>query len=225
MPLLYREFTENQGLWGIWETTESLEDLYLLLTPNEPDQAYLDTISHPERLCQTLASRVLAAKLLGLAGEQYAGIEKDSFGKPFLAGYPYYISLSHTEGYAAVILHRHVRAGIDIEQVKEKLVKVAPRVFTEKEQSFTRNNLLKTGVCWCAKEAIFKMSPLEGLSLREIMLEDFTLGGAGQLTGQIQRQDYQAELRIFYRRMFTFIIAFCIDDTSQLPADGILAKT
>lgn len=211
MPLVQSEPVENDGFWGVWSTTESIEELSRLLMPNHSDEAYLSTVHHLVRFHQTLASRVLVQQLLGLAGVQYAGIEKDNRGKPLLVGCPYYISLSHTEGYAAAILHRRFPVGIDIELIKEKLAKVAPRVFTEAEQDYTRNNLFKTGVYWCAKEAVFKMGAVQVLSLRDIQLQDFEAGEAGTLFGRINKENQAIDLKIFYHRIRTFIIAYCID--------------
>ena len=182
------------------------------MTPNVPDADYLHTVRHPVRFHQTLASRVLAQALLRQLDMQYTGIEKDSVGKPLLVGCPYYISLSHTEGYAAAVLHRRFPVGIDIEWVKEKLLKVAPRVFTEAEREFAQDNLFKTAVYWCAKEAVFKMGAVQVLSLRDIKLHDFRPEEAGTLFGRIEQEDGPLELEIFYRRMLTFIMAFCIDN-------------
>lgn len=212
MPLLQQEAIGNDGLWGVWSTTETTEELLRLLAPNRPDEAYLSTVHHPVRFHQTLSSRVLVQQLLGLLGTQYAGIEKDSLGKPLLVDCPYYISLSHTEGYAAAILHRRFPVGIDIELVKEKLAKVAPRVFTEAERTYSRNSLFKAGVYWCAKEAVFKMGAVQVLSLRDIQLHDFEAAEAGTLFGRISEENRAIELEIYYRRMITFIMAYCIDN-------------
>jgi phosphopantetheinyl transferase len=212
MPLLAQEPIGNDGLWGVWSTTESTGELSRLLTPNGPDSDYLASVHHPVRFHQTLASRVLAQALLRGLDVPYAGIEKDSAGKPLLVGCPYYISLSHTEGYAAAILHRRFPVGIDIEWLKEKLTKVAPRVFTEAEREFAHEDLFKTAVYWCAKEAVFKMGAVQVLSLRDIRLHDFRAAEAGTLFGQIEQEGGPVQLEIFYRRMLTFIMAFCIDN-------------
>lgn len=216
MPLLHQESIGAAGLWGIWQITEPVEALATVLVPNEPDRIYLESIAHPDRFHQTLASRVLAQVLLQQWGISYGGTAKDPLRKPYLVDCPYYISLSHTQGYAAVIIHKYRRVGIDIEHLKEKLNRVAPRVFTEAEQHSTRNDLLKTGVYWCAKEAIYKVSENEILSLRNIWLKDFQMQKKGTLFGQIQQEGSCVELEVFYCRMITFIVAYCIDTSSQL---------
>ena len=218
MPLLAQEPIGNDGLWGVWSTTESTGELSRLLIPNGPDADYLETVHHPVRFHQTLASRVLAQALLRGLDVPYAGIQKDDAGKPLLVGCPYYISLSHTEGYAAAILHRRFPVGIDIELVKEKLTKVAPRVFTNAEREYAAGNLFKTAVYWCAKEAVFKMGAVQVLSLRDIRLHDFEAEEAGTLFGQIEQENEPIGLQIFYRQMLTFIMAFCIDNRDNPPS-------
>jgi len=210
MPILQQESLGNDGLWGIWSATETTEALRRTLVPTPADAAYLATVHHPQRLHQTLASRVLVQQLLQLLGVPYAGIQKDTLGKPFLVDCPYYISISHTQGYAAAILHRRFPVGIDIELVKEKLTRIAPRVFTDQEQHFAGDDLLKTGVYWCAKEAVFKMGLVQVLSLRDIGLQDFEMAEKGTLFGRINPGNDGVELEIFYKRMLTFIAAYCV---------------
>jgi len=73
------------------------------------------------------------------------------------------ISISHTKGYAAVLLHSKVDPGIDIELDSRSAEKVATRILSPEElescsdnEGYSNKKLL---IHWCSKEAIFKMIP------------------------------------------------------------------
>ncbi len=56
------------------------------------------------------------------------------------------------------------------------------------------------------------MGAVQVLSLRDIQLQDFEAEEAGTLFGRINKENQAVDLEIFYRRMITFIIAYCIDN-------------
>lgn len=61
---------------------------------------------------------------ISVAGEEKT-IEYAPSGKPHLADSSYFISISHTRGYVAVILSAVSEVGIDIEQYGQRVHKVA----------------------------------------------------------------------------------------------------
>ena len=97
-------------------------------------------------------------------------------GAPFLPGRPReYISISHSATHAAVAVS-NAPIGIDIEQPRPQLERVAARFLSEREQAAAQsigNGLLKA---WTAKEAVFKAVPEQGVDFaRDIVLsDDFT---------------------------------------------------
>lgn len=57
-----------------------------------------------------------------------------SEGKPFLTDDSFFISISHTKGYVAVILNPKTPVGIDIEQYGKRVHKVFDRFIRPDEQ-------------------------------------------------------------------------------------------
>src|SRR5690606_11697443 len=90
-------------------------------------------LTNPLKRLEFLAVRVLLKKLLEEWKLDYPGLRKDNFGKPFLRGMDLHISLSHSYPYVAAILHRNSNVGIDLEQPKAKLLRIAPRVLAADE--------------------------------------------------------------------------------------------
>lgn len=196
-------------MWGLWEITESLAELCGQWKENEHDAAYMSGISHGGRRRQTLASRMLVRHLLESRGGRYAGIVKNQAGKPCLAGSGWHVSVSHTDRYAAVMLHPTRAVGIDIEPVSEKLVRIAPRVLSEAEWRDADGNLEKLCACWCAKEALYKLHGHRQLAFREqIRLQSFEMREHGTLFGEILTGRYQAGFTVFYRKLPNFIMAY-----------------
>lgn len=93
-------------------------------------------------------------------------------GAPYLVGREdISLTISHSRDYAAVAFSAERTVGVDIEQWREQLVRVAPRVLSESEMavySATPALLLRA---WTMKEALYKAALTPGLDFRrDIML-------------------------------------------------------
>lgn len=149
-------------------------------------------ISHPAQRIEWLACRVAIRQLIEEQGMPYQGLQKDGFGKPHLIGLPWHISLSHTGGWAAVVLHRSKPVGIDIEPIREQFKRVVPRVLSESEIIHAAGDPNRLAVYWCAKEALYKLYGKRQLTFREhLHIEPFT-DGAAELTGYVRLPDHTA---------------------------------
>ena len=78
MPLL-KTWTEENGRWGIWQVTETMEELYACLSDDVVRQEF-ERLKAPSRKLEYLAVRVLLKTMLGK--EVRSGHEPS--GKPFL---------------------------------------------------------------------------------------------------------------------------------------------
>ena len=99
-------------------------------------------------------------------------------GKPFLKNGTS-ISISHTGFYVAIALGFNIQVGVDIEQHREKILKIAPRFTGEGAVATlenTKDRIEKLTAIWGAKESIYKILDRVGLSFKEsIKIDDFTL--------------------------------------------------
>ena len=79
-------------------------------------------------------------------------------GAPFVAERPsVFISVSHSMHYAALAI-AHCPIGIDLEEPREQLRRVASRVFSPEELSACPTLFVLTRA-WTLKEALYKLSP------------------------------------------------------------------
>lgn len=205
MPLQHQHRTSTQT-WALWKITEDLEELKTLLDPAEEIPT---AISHPTKQCEFVASRVLTQSLVKQFNQPYQGIFKDEHGKPYLLNSSLHISQSHSYPYVAVILDSKKNVGIDIEQKKATLFRVASRIFSEAEVENAGNNLTKLCILWCAKEALIKLYGKKDLNLKEeIAIDEFTLGETGFLSGNILKKHHEKLYSLQYLVQEDFALVF-----------------
>ncbi|MDR0795352.1 MAG: 4'-phosphopantetheinyl transferase superfamily protein [Tannerella sp.] len=169
MPLLKKH---PSPLWGIWKIEEKRKDLLHRLDKPEAYLPDLNRFQSETRKCEWLAVRVL---LKELTGSEWSVSYRDN-GAPYLPGSAYRISISHTKGYAAVLLSPDKSAGIDIEYCSERIHRIKSRFLNHEELKWlgenpSTNQLL---VCWSAKETVFKMMEQKAADFQnDIQVIDF----------------------------------------------------
>lgn len=180
-------------LWPIANDEATLRASLMLTVPEQEDLA---GISHPMQRVEWLACRGAIRQLVEEQGLVYRGLYKDEFGKPHLIGAPWHISLSHTSGWAAAVLHRTRPVGIDIEPIRDQFRRVVPRVLSEAEIAHAAGEPSRLAVYWCAKEALYKLYGKRQLSFRDHLHVEPFADGAEKLIGYVRLPDHEAELTI-----------------------------
>ncbi|MDR2388965.1 MAG: 4'-phosphopantetheinyl transferase superfamily protein [Tannerellaceae bacterium] len=162
MPL----FLLHKGppLWGVWKIEESPEELLAQLTLCDLPQG-VEEMRHSRRRQERLAVRVLLKELLG----RETPIAYRANGAPYLRDNSFHISISHTRGFAAVILHRQSPVGIDMERLNPRILRVRSRFLHPEEEAGidVRHETEHLLLHWCAKETLFKLIGLSGVDFRE----------------------------------------------------------
>lgn len=166
----------------------------LLLVKGERDE--LAGITHPAQRVEWLACRVAVRELIEAQGMHYQGLQKDEYGKPFLMDLPWHISLSHTAGWAAAVVHRSRPVGIDIEPIREQFKRVVPRVLSSDEIDHAAGDPHRLAMYWCAKEAMYKLYGKRQLTFRDHLHVDPFPPSADHLTGYVRLPDHQEQLTI-----------------------------
>lgn len=181
MPLRKFHQIESQSGWAVWHITENESQLSSGIIGSVPDE-----IMHEKKRMEWLAGRQLLVTLCNHLGLRYFGIRKDEFGKPFLEKYPHHISLSHSFPFVAAQIDYDHPVGIDLEQPREKLLTIAPRIMSHAELQDAGTDIVKHCVYWCAKEAMFKIHGSGGLFFaNHLIIDAFQLQSNGTLAGTI----------------------------------------
>lgn len=209
MPLHVIEKVSPDRLMAIYRIDESSQELLKHLSPDRDDRALLETFSNDQKKKEWLAGRITLRSLARAKNLEYNGVRKDATGKPYLRGHSVEISLSHSFPYVAAILDINSDVGIDLEQPKEKLLRVAPRFLSDRELNEAGNDLRKLCIMWCTKEAIYKLLNKKGLIFREnISIAPFRRGDTGLLETAVSFQGIYQAHKIKYEDRGDFLIAF-----------------
>ncbi len=171
-------------------------DLQAGLPLTQPELDELALIRHPAQRTEWLACRVAIRQLVEQLSGVYKGLYKDEYGKPHLRGLPWSISLSHTTGWAAAVLHQSRPVGIDIEPIREQFQRVVPRTLSASEIAHAAGLPERLAVYWCAKESLYKLYGKRQLTFREHLHIDPFTDGATQLTGYVRLPDHTETLTI-----------------------------
>ena len=118
--------------WAIWKMEESLESLLTLLPATRRIfcEQEMQRFTSERRKMEWLSVRVLLYSML----QEDKEIIYSSEGKPSLGDHSFFISISHTKGYVAVILSPIAPVGIDIEQYGHRVKRVYDRFIRPDEQ-------------------------------------------------------------------------------------------
>jgi 4'-phosphopantetheinyl transferase len=127
------------------------EGLYFgLLNLNEFSIEYNLTV---KRDIETQGKNYLINKLL----DKDVEIKYDDKGKPYLAKDNRHISISHSHNKLAIIINEHESTGIDIELIRDKVLKIKHKFLSESELKDANDDVDKLLIYWAAKETLYKI--------------------------------------------------------------------
>jgi phosphopantetheinyl transferase len=169
----------------------------------------LANISHPEKKEEWVTARVAIWEALNVLKVRYPGFHKDEHGKSQSMNGCGHMSLSHTMGFASAIYHRKLPVGIDMDVVRDKIIRIGPRFLADSELEFLEKDPLHYTMAWSAKESIFKCEGKRGISFREnIRLQPFNSLDTiimGQIQGtEFADRDYSVHVRTFDDVVLTY---------------------
>ena len=210
MALVHFEEINPESCWGIWKIEETEEALLELLNPSKTDITHFEAIQHSRIRLESVASRMIVKELTEKFGYEYQGIFKNKNGKPFLYNCPIHISYSHTEDFAAAIIHKEKPCGIDLEHIQEKMLRVSSRFLSEDELESTGSDMEKICVYWCAKEAMYKLYNLRDTEFKgNLKVSRFEKSDRGELEGMIHVGSFLSKTEVQYRIFGEVVAAFC----------------
>ena len=192
MPLIRKQKLEPDTWLALWQMTEAVDQL------SAPASVDLSPLRSPRRKKETLTEYLL---LKALTGDDSLVIRHNEDGAPLVDGYC--VSLSHTEGWAAMMISRSHRVGVDIEYVSERVNRVASRFIRDDEQQST---LAERLITWCAKEAVYKYFTEQHLEFHEMRLLPYDQEEAGEVTVENLRQ--QVRVSISYEVSNSYVLAY-----------------
>ena len=170
MPLIFVQDIDTETRLGLWRIA---------------DELHIDEVC-PQMVCEELKQKcekrrketiAVYALLHAMTGRANFIIEHNTDGKPQLNDY--FISISHTKGYASIIMSKNKEVAIDIEYRNNRVFRIVDKFITKQEQIMLKElthldvSTLRTMdivasatncydaqtallLCWCAKETMYK---------------------------------------------------------------------
>jgi len=209
MAIAYRQQIDDDTEFAVWKIEEEAADLYCQLQLDEHEKALYEQLSVGKRNLHWLGTRVLLRKMLRT--EEYIDFKVDVHGKPYLVNLPYHISLSHSFDYAAVMISKKRPVGIDIEQVKDKVERIAHKFMRQEEMAFIDPHLKipQLYVCLCAKEAVYKCYGQKEVSFADnILLAPFNFEGHGNVHALLQKESININYNVGYLQYQDYMIGY-----------------
>ncbi len=195
MPL--QKIEDNVGNpWALWKIEETESELSSASSWHE---VIPESIRHPHKRLEWYAARALMTALMAHAGLSFRGITKDEYGKPSPAGSSWNLSLSHSYPFVAAYLHATDAVGIDIQDPRVSLLRVAPRILDPVELEDAGGHILKLCVIWCAKEVLVKVHGKKDLIFaKNLKIHPFTLNSTGTISGSIIVNCIETTVPMYY---------------------------
>ena len=199
MPLYLKKELEDKTRIGVWQVTETEEELKALSSVPSDEMEEISFIRSESLRRQKLAVRALLDEMF----EDKVYLSHHDNGKPYIENSITNISITHTEKYVAVILNDNEDVGIDIESLARDFSSVEKKALSEDEIDDLEEDEKRNGqlaIYWCAKEAIYKMLGQYDVNFAEqIEVEKFRPKKDGELEATFEDEDgYEEEFDLEY---------------------------
>lgn len=196
---------------GIWQVEETISELLKMLPEEAHYEEQIQKFKSSVRRREWLASRVLLQTLCG----EHKEVAYTASHRPYLVDGSCHISVSHTKGYVAVSLSSITEIGVDIEYISSRVRNIRHRFLSSEELqmlSTDRDRELKQLlVCWCTKEAVFKVLDREGVDfVHDLRIHPFELVHRGSLVVEEHITPLCKKYPIYYMVTGHYVITTCL---------------
>ena len=166
MPQLSVEKINPHTTLLVWKITETEEQL-----KSQLPESVLETITNKNYKSESRRLEVMAtyALLTSYLKAPSVIIDHNSNGQPLLDGF--YISISHTNGYACVLLSTQKVVAIDIEYRSDRIERIRSKFLRSDEPFTSIEDLL---LVWSAKETLYKYFSEDDLMYNEMKVESIS---------------------------------------------------
>ena len=198
MPLVYQQNINATSKIAVWHITES-EDFFLSIVPVQRE------IKHWHKRLQHLAGRLLLKELYPEFPVEMILIADTK--KPFLANEPFHFSISHCGNYAAAIVSKTHRVGVDVELLNTQIEQIQQKFTSDEEIGKIQNSefrIQNLTLCWSIKESVFKWWGRGEVDFkRDIVLQSASGSAAQGVVQCIFKNEFELDIHyLFFNNNF-----------------------
>ena len=205
MPIIFSRNNGNESVVAVWKIDES-EDELLNFFPFTPEMKLaLSKFRNSSRRLEWLASRALIYQITGCIPQ----VEYNESGQPYIIDFDRNISITHTDGYAAIATGK-IQPGIDIERPSGRVLRVSERFvhLNEKKYISPDKAIDYYTLIWCAKETLFKTIAHQGVIFNEeLEVLPFSIENEGMLNAKVSVEK-DVMYQLFYIRCADYFLVW-----------------
>jgi len=200
LPVFYQHQIDGDTRIGIWKIEET-EEFFKNNVPAHRE------VTHPHKRLQHLAGRFLLQYLF--PDFPYELIQIADTNKPYLADEKYHFSISHCGDWAAAIVSRNKRVGVDVEIPVDKILRIKEKFLSEDELRLTTPDSRLTTLLWSAKESVYKWYGKGAVDFRQDI--QLSQPDEHQETINCFFRKTEVDLTIHYRQFDHVTLAWVVD--------------
>lgn len=135
----------------------------------------------------------------------------DDKGKPHLVNDPRQISISHSHDKLAVIVNECEPTGIDIELIRDKVLKIKHKFLTESELLEANEDVEKLLIYWAAKETLYKIYGLKEVDfIKNLLVKPFSKHNLGTIIGCINMPEFKESFELNYQILENYVLVYAL---------------
>ena len=238
-----REVYPNVFL-GLWQTTETVDEFFGTYGFLEPYRQHVETsFKNDGRKKEFLAIHALLHEMLAICGKphgarQSKGLQDQSkasqdqskasqglpvadvpmighaaSGQPLLRGY--HVGVTHTKGYAALMLSKSCDVACDIEHFSDRVERIKSKFLCKEEKADDLDSLL---VHWCGKETVYKLFPEDNLQFSQMRVGPFST--MSDWACEVENMKRGEKVRVDFELTMQFVLTYAFRKRTLPRAAG-----
>lgn len=238
-----REVYPNVFL-GLWQTTETVDGFFGTYGFLEPYRQHVETsFKNDGRKKEFLAIHALLHEMLAICGKPHGarrskGLQDQSkasqdqskasqglpvadvpmighaaSGQPLLRGY--HVGVTHTKGYAALMLSKSCDVACDIEHFSDRVERIKSKFLRKDEKADDLDSLL---VHWCGKETVYKLFPEDNLQFSQMRVGPFST--MSDWACEVENMKRGEKVRVDFELTMQFVLTYAFRKRTLPQAAG-----
>lgn len=200
MPLIKIEAVAPDVRLGLWKIEETIE-LFFAANPHLQDLcSRLSDYQSASRRLEILATYSL---LFAMTNNSRLSITHYPNGKPHVEGY--HVSISHTRGYAVLLISTNKEVAVDIEYYSNRVSRIVHKFIRQDEISSSVDIQL---INWSSKETVYKLFSVEALQYFEMRLCPFVPREQGLV--KVENLRARTMIPVHYHLTPSFVLTYAI---------------
>jgi phosphopantetheinyl transferase len=207
MGIFRPHIISDQYSVGIWNITESLEELTESVRSRKFNLKGQESITSELKKKQWLAARMLLHSMEPNIRE----VRYLNSKAPEVDGFD--ISFSHSAYRVCVMLSQSAIPGIDIQEIHRKILRVKEKFASpeELEMAGPVKEVEKLHLIWCAKEAIYKQARIPGLIFSEdIRIHPIEMQSMGRLKAEVRLNNLWTAVNLQYEFIDNYALVYTL---------------